>query len=182
MFLQHDSMYAASAVLCALIGAAYDVKDRRVPNFLTGPALVFGLALHASFGGWRDLATAALAGVACGLVFLVFYLAGGMGAGDVKLIAAVACIAGLQRVGHLLILTALAGGAMALLLVLVRGRFRETAANVGALFAHHREKGLTPHPELNVLNTRTLRLPYAVAIATGSVLTLCLLVAKEMNA
>src|ERR1700719_5248512 len=106
MFLQPDSMYATAAVLCAQIAAAYDVKDRRVPNFLTGPALVFGLALHASFGGWRDLATAAVAAFVSGLIFLIFYLAGGMGAGDVKLIAAVACIAGLPHVGPLLILTA----------------------------------------------------------------------------
>lgn len=178
MVLQPDSMYAAAAVLCALIGAAYDVKGRRVPNFLTGPALLFGLALHASFGGWRDLATSAAAGLVSGLIFLIFYLAGGMGAGDVKLIAAVACIAGLPRVGPLLILTALAGGAMALLLVLVRGRLRETASNVGALVAHHRNNGLTPHPELNVSNASTLRLPYAVAIAAGSALTLCLLMVK----
>lgn len=178
MLSQPDSMYATAAVLCALIGATYDVKYRRVPNFLTGPALVFGLALHASFGGWRDLGTAAAATFVSGLIFLVFYLAGGMGAGDVKLIAAVACIAGLPRVGPLLILTALAGGAMALLLVLARGRVKETASNVGALVIHHRNNGLTPHPELNVSNTTTLRLPYAVAIATGSVLALCLLVVK----
>src|ERR1700719_3526491 len=112
MFLQPDSMYATAAVLCALIGAAYDVKDRRVPNFLTGPAIVFGLALHASFGGFRELAMAAAAAVASGLIFLIFYLAGGMGAGDVKLIAAVASVAGLASAAPLLILTALAGGAM----------------------------------------------------------------------
>ena len=49
-----DFVYAAVAVLCALVGAAYDVRSRRVPNFLTGPAFLFGLALHASLGGWRE--------------------------------------------------------------------------------------------------------------------------------
>jgi prepilin peptidase CpaA len=136
------------------------------------------LALHASFGGWRDLGSAALATLISGFVFMIFYLAGGMGAGDVKLIAAVACIAGLPRVGPLLILTALTGGVMAITLVIARQRFKQTVSNVGELAMHHRTMGLEPHPELNVSNTNTLRLPYAVAIAAGSALTLCLLVVK----
>jgi prepilin peptidase CpaA len=176
--LQPDFMYAAVAVLCALTGAVYDVRSRRVPNFLTGPAFLFGLALHASLGGWRDLRSAALAALISGFIFLIFYLAGGMGAGDVKLIIAVACIAGLPRVGPLLILTSLAGGVMALVLVISRRRFRETVSNVGELVAHHGTRGLEPHPELNVSNASNLRLPYAVAIAAGSVLTMFLLVVK----
>lgn len=178
MVLQPDFVYAACALLCALTGAAYDIKSRRVPNFLTGPALLFGLALHVSFGGWRDLASAASAALICGSIFLIFYLAGGMGAGDVKLIVAVGCVAGLPRAGHLLILTALAGGVMAVVLVLARGRVKQTLSNVGSLVAHHRAFGLQPHPDLNVSNANNLRLPYAVAIAAGSALTMCLLVVK----
>ena len=95
-----------------------------------------------------------------------------MGAGDVKLIAAVGCIAGLSHIGYVLVLTALAGGVMALGLAAMRGRLKETLLNVGAIASHHGHAGLTPHPELNVLNSNTLRLPYALAIAAGSILTL----------
>ena len=119
------------------------------------------------------------AGMICGFIFLLFHLSGGMGAGDVKLMTAVGCIAGLPHIGGLLILTSLSGGVMALGLALCRGRFKETIANLGALAVHHRAAGLTPHPELNVGNTQTLRLPYAVAIAAGSALSLCLLVVQR---
>jgi prepilin peptidase CpaA len=119
-----------------------------------------------------------LAALISGFIFLIFYLAGGMGAGDVKLIIAVACIAGLPRVGSLLILTSLAGGVMALVLVISRRRFKQTVSNVSELVTHHRTRGLEPHPELNVSNASNLRLPYAVAIAAGSVLTMFLLVVK----
>lgn len=175
-FVQPEFEYAVAALLCALIGAGYDIKSRRVPNFLTGPAFIFGLVLHATFGGWRDLGSAGLAALIAGLIFLVFYLAGGMGAGDVKLIATVACIAGLPRVAPLLIGTALAGGVMAVVLVIARQRVRQTISNVGELVVHHRTRGLEPHPQLNVSNDNTMRLPYAIAIAAGAASTLCLLV------
>ena len=141
---------------------------------LTGPAFLLGLTLHLTIDGWHGLWTSFLAGLICGVVFLVFYLAGGMGAGDVKLIAAVGCIAGLPNIAYLLVLTALCGGAMAVVLAMIRGRLKETLFNVGALAGHHSRKGLQPHPELNVLNASTLRLPYGLAIAAGCSLTLYL--------
>jgi prepilin peptidase CpaA len=169
-----DLMYPVAALVCAASGSAFDVRSRRVPNFLTLPGIACGLLLHLAFGGWAQLGLAAGAGLICGLIFLVFWLAGGMGAGDVKLIAAVACLAGLPHVASLLILTALAGGVMALAMAMWRGRMKETLLNVGALAIHHRFEGLTPHPSLNVTNNETIRLPYAVAIAAGCALTLCL--------
>jgi prepilin peptidase CpaA len=161
------------------MGAVYDVRSRRIPNFITLPAIAFGLILHAVFGGWRQLASAAAGGLVCGLIFMVFYLAGGMGAGDVKLITATGCIVGLSLIGHLLILTALAGGVMAVSLALYRRQLAETWHNMQALAVHHQNMGLTPHPEFNISNERTLRLPYALAIAAGSGLSLCLAVMQR---
>lgn len=174
MQIELEFVYPAAASVCALIGSVFDVKSRRVPNFLTGPAILFGLALHLSLGGWHDLLNSVAAGLICGLVFLVFYLAGGMGAGDVKLITAVGCLSGLHYIAFILALTGIAGGIMALGLALMRGRLKETFLNVVSLVAHHRSEGLTPHPEINVLNSSTLRLPYALAIMAGCALTLYL--------
>lgn len=171
MHIAPEFVYPASASVCALAGSVTDVKSRRVPNLLTGPAILFGLVLHLSLGGWHDLLLSGAAGLICGLVFLVFFLAGGMGAGDVKLITAVGCIAGLSNAAYVLVLTALAGGLMAVGLAIKRGRLKETFSNVGALASHHTQEGLTPHPEINVLNASTLRLPYALAIAAGCMLT-----------
>jgi len=170
--LQSELTYPATAAACALISSVFDIRSRRIPNFITMPAFLFGLALHLALGGWGQLFTALAAGIICGLVFLVFYLAGGMGAGDVKLIMAVGCIAGLSHVAYLLVLTALSGGAMAIVLAVARGRLQQTLTNVGALASHHGHEGLQPHPEINLSNSQTLRLPYALAIAGGSLLTL----------
>jgi prepilin peptidase CpaA len=170
--LQSDLTYPATAVACAMVGSVFDVKSRRIPNFITFPSILLGLALHLAIGGWRQLLSSLAAGLICGVVFLVFYIAGGMGAGDVKLITAVGCIAGLPHVPYLLVLTALCGGAMAIVMALARGQLQQTIMNVGAIAAHHSQEGLQPHPDLNLSNQNTLRLPYALAIAGGSLLTL----------
>jgi len=177
--LNIELMYSAAALLCAVIGAIYDVRSRRVPNVLTLPAVCFGLILHFTLGGWRELGSTAGAGLFCGLIFLAFYLAGGMGAGDVKLIAAVGCIAGLSFIGQLLIFTSLAGGVMAIGLALYRRQLRNTIFNIWSLALHHKTAGLVPHSEFNISNAQTLRLPYALAIAAGSALSLCLKVVQR---
>jgi prepilin peptidase CpaA len=170
--LQPVLTYPATATACALVASVFDVKSRRIPNVLTVPAFVLGLTLHLILGGWRQLLSSLAAGIICGLIFLVFYIAGGMGAGDVKLIMAVGCIAGMSHIAYLLVLTAISGGVMAIVLALARGKFQETIMNIGELASHHGHRGLQPHPDLNLENAQTLRLPYALAIAGGSILTL----------
>lgn len=174
-----EFVFPAASFLCAALSAVYDARSRRIPNFITFPGMAFGLMLHGALGGWRQLAAAGAGGLICGLVFFVFYLAGGMGGGDVKLITAAGCIAGLPLIGHLLLWTALAGGVMAISLALYRRQLVTTLRNTCAIVIHHRTMGLMPHAQFNISNERTLRLPYALAIAVGSALTLCLLVIQR---
>ena len=166
-------MFTGGCLLCAGIGSVTDVRERRIPNLVTGPAIVAGLMLHTIYGGWRGLGDSALAGVIAGGIFLIFFLAGGMGAGDVKLMTAVGCIAGLSPLPLVVLSTALAGGLFALAVSILHGRLRETLSNVAALLQHHGRKGLAPHPELNLNNVRTLRLPFALPIAAGCLIALC---------
>lgn len=169
-----EFVYPAAASACALVAAIFDVKSRRIPNLLTGPALLLALCLHLALDGWHGLFSALAAGFICGAVFFLFYMAGGMGAGDVKLIAAAGCFAGLPDTAYLLCYTAIVGGVMALGLAVMRGRLGETIKNVISIGRHHLQQGLAPHPELNVRNQHQLRLPYGVAIAAGCLLIIWL--------
>ncbi len=164
---------SATVIASSVIGAVCDARSRRIPNLLTFPVMLIGLALHFA-GGWKE-GLASLAALAiCGLVFLMFYLAGGMGAGDVKLIAAEGCLVGLSNVLPLLALTAIVGGVLAMGYAALQGKVKQTCMNVLALVSHHAREGLQAHPELHVLNAATLRLPYALAIGAGAVMTLYL--------
>ena len=163
-----DRLYILTALACGLIGAVCDIRSRRIPNWLTGTAIVLGLGMHLWLQGGVALGMAALAGMIGGGVFLLFYLAGGMGAGDVKLMAAVSVLVGLGHLGEVLIATTLLGGVLALGFALVKGQLKAVLANVAGIFVHHGKAGLTPHPELNLTNPLTLRLPYGIAIAAGA--------------
>jgi len=173
--LPQQLMFTGGSLLCASIGSVHDVRERRIPNAVTGPAILAGLMLHTISGGWAGLGDSALAGLIAGGIFLLFFLAGGMGAGDVKLMAAVGCFAGLAPLRMVVISTVIAGALFALAVGIYNGRLRETLRNVGALLVHHGQQGLKPHPDLNLTNTHTLRLPFALPIAAGCLFTLCTL-------
>jgi prepilin peptidase CpaA len=171
------TLYSAG-LLWAIAGAICDITSSRVPNFLTVPAMSCALMLHMVFGGWVELRSSLLGGLIGGAIFFIFYLAGGMGAGDVKLIAALGCFTGLPNIGHLLVSTALVGGVIAVAVTIYRHSFRQTISNLGSLILHHRAFGLTPHPAINVGNAQNFRLPYALPIFVGYALTFSLVVAQ----
>ncbi|MGC2108408.1 MAG: A24 family peptidase [Candidatus Korobacteraceae bacterium] len=170
-----DTTFVGLALVCASVGAFRDVRTRRIPNWLTGPSILAGLALHFIVGPehWHSMGRAALAGLVGGGVFLLFHLAGGMGAGDVKLMTAVSCLAGLSYLPEILIATALMGGVFAIIVAISHHRLKETLTNIGVLVVHHGSSGLRPHSDLNVANAERLRMPYGVAIAAGTALAFC---------
>ncbi|HOT98226.1 MAG TPA: A24 family peptidase [bacterium] len=140
------------AALLILVGCAawWDVKSRRIPNGLTLPALVLGLLSHGLAHGMTGVGSA-LAGAAAGGVILgIFYLLDGMGAGDVKLMAAVGALLGWPLAVAALLGTAIAGGALALVLVIRHGIIS------GWSYSKRGESLLR------------IRLPYGVAIAAGT--------------
>ncbi len=169
--LSPEIAYLLGASFCATIGAIFDVQTRRIPNLLTTSILVCGLLLHLASGGWESMGMAAVAGLAGGAIFFVFFVVGGMGAGDIKLMAGVACIAGFGHLIEIFVFTALTGGLIAAALAILHGRLKSMLVNVGALIGHHATFGLQPHPELHLRNPRTLTMPYALAIAFGCWIT-----------
>lgn len=171
MSLDTQTTYLISALVCALIASLYDLRTRRIPNNLTVPAILCGLILHFARGGVKEMGLAVLAGLIGGGIFFLFFMAGGMGGGDVKLMAAVGCLAGVSNIKDVLISTVIIGAAMGVALALYRGRLRQILRNVLELLRHHKHLGLTEHPEINVKNQATLRLPYAVPIAAGVLVT-----------
>src|SRR6266699_4321144 len=148
---------AALAVAVAVCAAISDVKERRIPNLLTYPALVAGLLLQGIFHGWRGLLLGAGGGLLFGGMFLLFYLVRAMGAGDVKLAAALGCIVGSSATLQVMLATALAGGVLAIFFMVLSGRVVETLRNTLWVAGFHLQHGLQTHPTVNLDNPTALR-------------------------
>jgi len=164
------------ATVCAIAGAVSDVRSNRIPNWLTYGGLALALTLRAAVGGWRSLEQGVGGMLLGGGVFFVFFLVRGMGAGDVKLMAAVGAWVGPHPTLSVLIATALAGGVLAVVYMVIYKRVGSTLRNLGALLRFHLRAGVRPHPELNLQGPETIRLPYGLAIAMG---TLYLLISES---
>src|SRR5215470_13870464 len=103
----------------ASVAAVLDFRFRRIPNWLTLGALALGFALQVARSGAAGIPMA-LAGAALGLVVLLpFYVMHAMGAGDVKLLAALGALLGPQALLTVIVYAALVGGAISLV-VMVR--------------------------------------------------------------
>jgi Flp pilus assembly protein protease CpaA len=92
-----------------------DLRERRIPNALTLPALVIVFGLLGLAGGWPLVWNAFLGGAACAVPLLFAALPGWIGMGDVKLIAISGAAAGWPGALSVLLLVALAGGVQAIL-------------------------------------------------------------------
>ena len=130
-----DLLCLFAAAFVATIGAVHDVRTRRIPNSLTLPGIVFGLLLHLLLGGWRQLGASVWAGIVCGLVFLAFYLAGGMGGGDVKLLAGVGAWTGLLGAFDCLMVGSVLGTVYAARLLILKRAKRGDAIPFGPFLA-----------------------------------------------
>ena len=91
-----------------------------------------------------------------------------MGGGDVKLMAAVGAWAGEQHVIAILLASALAGGALAIVYMIAEGAVMRTLRNTLILVQHHATSGLRPHPDINVQESGTTSVPFGIAIAVGT--------------
>jgi prepilin peptidase CpaA len=163
-----EILFLSAAVAWSMVGAVWDIATRRIPNLLSYSGMLVGILLRASVLGWRGLATALAGGALAGGIFFLLYLVRGMGAGDVKLMAAVGCFAGFPAVVQIMVACALAGGIMALAVALYRSTALRMLRNVWELLRFHAAHGVQVHPTLNIDNPQATRLPYAIAIAAGS--------------
>jgi len=161
----------AVLALVVLIAAVTDIRSRRIPNWLTLAGLILGLGLNAFLFEINGLKAAAFG---FGLAFLIYfplYLLRGMGAGDVKLMAAIGSIVGPANWFGIFVLSNLLGGVIAIVLLIAKGRLRRTFLNVGYMLKElvFFRPPYLKREELDVKNPKAVTLPHGVSVALGSV-------------
>ena len=163
---------AAFLVPLAVIISYYDICYRRIPNPFVLATLLVGVFLNVAFTGVNG-ALASLGGCALGFFLMfVLHIFGAMGAGDVKLFAAISAIAGANLVLPMFIVVTLTGGVLGVISMLRAGQVKLTMMRV-----MHIVLGLLPGnrvPRFAVPTDRKLTIPYGVAITFGSLISLVL--------
>lgn len=116
-------MSGLGIALFLALATVWDVATRKIPNALNAAGAVLGLAFHLWRQGWSGLANS-LAGFAAGFaVVLLLYLAGAVGAGDVKLFAALGAWVGAAGVLYCAMYSILYGGLIGIVVLLTAGQF-----------------------------------------------------------
>jgi len=154
----------------AVFVSYYDVRYRRIPNPVVLATLVGGLMINFALGGLSGALTS-LSG--CGLAFVVMFILhifGAMGAGDVKLFAAIGSVTGAQLVLPMFFIVMMTGLVLAVYSMLRAKAVRTTMIGVLQIFA-----GLLPGwrmPRFEVPTDKRHTIPYGVAITIGSTIAI----------
>lgn len=161
------SLFLATVLLT---GAAWDLRFHKIPNWLTFPAASLAIVYHTAMNGFGGFLFS-LEGIAVGIAILLpFYLLGGMGAGDAKLLGAVGGVLGPKGVFLAFLFTALVGGIYALVLLAYHGFLKKAFLRYRIMvktFLLTRNFIYIPAPP----GERKPKLWYGLAIALGTFLS-----------
>ncbi len=160
-------------IIVILAALAWDLKSQKIPNKLTLPAVVVGVFYNTLVHGW-DGVLFSVFGLLVGLgIFMVPFMLGGIGGGDVKLMGAIGALKGWEFVLSAGLLTALLGGVIALMAIVITRRFkvlRDFGVGLG-LFVMTRgrigSRVMLPGPESAA--AERLVVPYGIAIFAGTI-------------
>jgi prepilin peptidase CpaA len=162
-------------LVCTALGAAlFDLRLRRIPNWLNIAGVVLGLCVNTYLWAGRGALDSVLGLLLALAIYTPLYALRGMGAGDVKLMAAIGAIAGPGNWLTIFLSTALLGGAVSVLLVVRRKRLRETLRNVSTIVDSilRRRSPVQACPELDIRSENALKLPHGAVIGAGVLLFL----------
>ena len=162
-----------STLTLTIVAAVLDWRSRRIPNWLTMPGMVLGVAVHTYVSGWRGTLFA-LEGAGLALILLVgLVLIRALGAGDWKLMGAVGAFMGPILVLFILLGSILAAGLMAMIQMMRTHRVVETFRNMVVLVRGFFTFGFKVHPVISLDNPQLLKVPYGVAVAIATLICCC---------
>ncbi|PGS51941.1 prepilin peptidase [Bacillus sp. AFS041924] len=154
--------------LILLISLITDIRNRKILNIVTFPAILIGFVYYTVSLGWEGLLFSGK-GFLVGASFLFIpYLLGGMGAGDVKLMAAIGALTGTMFTFYSFIYTALIGGMISLVLIMKKRGIMNSIKSFFVTMVYFRSNlgSLVFHAD----KQSSIAFPYGVAIVLG---TLC---------
>lgn len=161
----------------AAVAAFTDIRWRRIPNWLILPALVMGLIGNLWLRGWPGVLLGLGGFALAALVYVPLFALKGIGAGDVKLMAALGMIVGPKPWLLLLLVTSITAALSGVVLAQTKGRLPEVVWNflllvkeLASFRVPHRR-----HEQLQLHHEKAIRMPHGVAVAVGTLVLIVLM-------
>jgi len=157
-----------------LLASWIDYTQRRVPNWLNLTLILVGFAVQGWFFGWSGLTTGFLGMWAGFGLLIVPWMMHGMGAGDVKLMAAIGVWFGPLLTLYSFVVGAVIGGVAAVVMILSTGRLRMACSNLNVIFAKctNPQTLFSEFGSAKSFGTTSQLLPYGVPLTAGTLLVL----------
>jgi prepilin peptidase CpaA len=177
LFVQVQSFSAHAihwgvVICCCLAAAITDIRSRRIPNVLTGPMFLGGVAFGFWYGGLSGLGDSALAALVLAIPYVVLFLIAGGGAADAKLMGAVGAWLGFNEGVVVLLCVCVSGAIIGLGYALIKGQARRVFANLTLMVLalvtlvvgrRSLKEVASQFPDASAM----LSIPYGLAILTG---------------
>ena len=167
----HSPIIVWPTVAVLAVATVTDLRSRRIPNWLVLPFMVVGIGVSGWLHGWAGVGHSLGGLLLGGFLFGILAIMGGMGGGDVKLCAAIGAWIWTRQLIIALVLTGMVGGIMALCWAAMGGFLGELFSGAGGLLFRLGKRGVKPDAELNLSNPLTRKMPYAPAIAIGTLVS-----------
>jgi prepilin peptidase CpaA len=166
--LHFNYLHITLALLTGLIAIIWDLKYHKIPNWLTLPALLLGVVINIALnpGEWYFPFAGLLAGFI--LLFIPFAL-GGIGGGDLKLLAALGAILGVRAVLWIFLIGGVAGGLFSAVAIIFKMGLREGSIRIFSIFS---SIGNVKNQNKTADSPSKQYIPYGLAIVFGLVITL----------
>jgi len=157
-----------------LLASWIDYSQRRVPNWLNATLILLGFTVQGAFFGWAGLESG-LSGMGTGFGLLIVpWMMHGMGAGDVKLMAAIGVWLGWKLTLYSFALGAILGGIAAVVMILSSGRLRLACVNLGVILAKcsNPQSVFSEVGSAKSFGSTSQLLPYGVPLTGGTLVIL----------
>jgi prepilin peptidase CpaA len=158
-------------LIAVAVATVTDMHRRIIPNWLVMPFLLAGLTASGWIDGWHGISRS-LTGLGLGLaIYGALFWIGSMGAGDVKLAMAIGAWIGPSQLFFALFVTALAGGFMVVGWAIAAGFLPDLLKGTGNLVFGRKKQAAGLDEKLVLSNPKTRKMPYAPAIALGTLIS-----------
>lgn len=150
-----------------IISVFFDMKERRIPNKLVLPFIVFGL-IYSAFQGMTSIFWALLAMLIVLLLFIVPFSLGWIGGGDVKLLMAIASITSVQFIIYTIIYTAIIGAVFGFLVIFINNHMKDSYEKFKNMFLNFLYMGKVDFTIQGAKDSASI--PYSIPIFLGTIM------------